>query len=504
MKAMIAFIFMVVSSHAAVKCPSIWTEYKSVQKVSYIFSSEFENGFKVKRIVNYRCVDEDVVQFNTTWETENYFDDRYEIVCDILVSACPKCANTRLKIAVWYRNRYWIGPILGLSDWSSWAERGNYFYLEKNCNKLYWTNWIEKTNCATSSQITLLRSCADCDGDALEQKYCDATGEAIDETDCYHYWGNWTEGLCVTTGCNTVGERVKTRKCLFGDEGQEANKVQLCFHGNESAIIKEECINTTTPDECVLQSSPRTSISDNTGFYVGIGVAVALIVILCILLAVKRYRRLKAPNLPPDNLTKPNLSYSYRFTNFRVKADKQSNDVARATEVSQQNPADTNKFANPRASANIRDVKGVKQAKQSKQENKPVEEPVVYDFAQIDDSDSQTFEQAPDHDVYKMATTDVSNAYEIETSDVSNPYEIEASDVSNVYKNETSDVPNLSEIATLADPNVYEIEDHLTQPAESNLSTAQSIEGEPEHSNTYSSLQSSSDAVESTYSKLER
>ena len=492
MKSMIVFIFTVTFAHAAIKCPSSWTEYNTIRIGSYMYSSEIENGFKVNRKVKYQCDDHDVVQFNTTWVAENDLGDNYEIVGNILEVACLRCTNTRLKIAAYYRTRK-KRPISGWYSWQSWVDRGIYSYLDKNCNILYWTNWIETKNCATSSQTTLRRSCADCNGEALEQIHCDATGHAVNETDCNHYWTNWTEEPCVTTGCKTVGKRVKTRKCLYGNEGQEATKVQLCSNSNESAIMTEECINTTIPDECVPQSSSKIGNADNMGFYVGIGVAVTLIVILCILLVVVRYRRLKATYMPPDNSTKPNLSYPYDFENFTVKTNKQLNDAARATEVSQQNPADTNKFANPRASANIRNFKGVKQAKLNKQEDKPVEEPVVYDFAQIDDSDPKTIEQASHHDVYEMATTDVSNAYEIETSDVLNAYEIE-----------TSDVSNASKIATLDDPNVYEIEDHPIQHAESNLSTAESIEGEPEHSNTYSSLQSSSDAVESTYSRLER
>ena len=53
-----------------------------------------------------------------------------------------------------------------------------------------------------------------------------------------------------------------------------------------------------------------------------------------------------------------------------------------------------------------------------------------------------------------------------------------------------------------ADPSVYKIEDPRLG-ADSNLPTAQSIEGEFEVGDTNSSLLSSSDAMESAYSKLE-
>ena len=102
------------------------------------------------------------------------------------------------------------------------------------------------------------RSCVDCDGDALEQKLCDATGPLKKRTDCIHFWGSCTEGLCITTGCNSVGERVRTRQRSY-NEGLVAIDVMLCSDGNESAIIAEECINATIPAECLPQSSSGTA-----------------------------------------------------------------------------------------------------------------------------------------------------------------------------------------------------------------------------------------------------
>ena len=131
----------------------------------------------------------------------------------------------------------------------------------------------------------------DCDGDAFEQRYCDATGHAVDENDCDYYCGNWTEKPCVTTGCNTVEERVRTRQCLY-DEGREVADVRLCSISNESAIMKEKCINNTIPIERFFYTSSETGNADINSFCFGIGVAVALIVILCILLVIVRYPRL--------------------------------------------------------------------------------------------------------------------------------------------------------------------------------------------------------------------
>ena len=304
----------------------------------------------------------------------------------------------------------------------------------------------------------------DCDGDALEQKYCDATGIAVDKNDCNHYWSNWTEGLCVTTGCNIVGERVATRECLYADE-REAYKVQLCSKSNESAVMKEKCINDTIPDEC--KPEPRTDNSNNTGFYLGIGVAVVLIVILCILLVNVRYCRHKPGHFPRTDNANPTVPSSYAFTNSTKKPTEQSDNVSQPAEINQQNPADAYQFANPTTkSANDRPFKSFNPAEQNKWKN----ESVAYDIAQIDGSNAYRFEQVSDQDVYVTETPHASNVYDIATS---------------------------------SDPNVYEVEDRF-QHANSNLPMAHSFEDEQGHNNTYSSLQSSNDVVESTYSKLER
>ena len=111
----------------------------------------------------------------------------------------------------------------------------------------------------------------------------------------------------------------------------------------------------------------------------------------------------------------------------------------------------------------------MKPTEQKKQKNGQIEEPVAYKITKIVGSNSNTFEQESDQDVYVIETLDVPNAFEIKTPNTSN-----------VYK-----------IAKLADPNVYKVEDQ-TLLAKLNLPTAQLIERDSEQNNTYSSLQSSS------------
>ena len=311
------------------------------------------------------------------------------------------------------------------------------------------------------------RSCVDCDGDAIEQKHCDATGHAANKTACNHYWGNWTEGPCVTTICNTEGERTKTRHCLY-DEGSEAINVWLCFNGNRSAIMKEKCINSTIPAECLSQISSETGSAENKRFYVGIGVVFALIVILCILLVFVRYSCHKSNHFPSIDTANLNQTSPYKFTNATVKTSEQSGNVFQLVELSQQNPSDAHQFI-PTTIANDRSFGDLKSMEQNKLEDELVEKTVAYDIAQIDGSNTCRFDQASDQDEYVIEISNVLNSFAI---------------------------------AMRTDPNVYEIKDAI-QHAESNLPMAHSIEGDPEQNNTYSSLQSSGDDVESTYSRLE-
>ena len=254
------------------------------------------------------------------------------------------------------------------------------------------------------------------------------------------------------------------------DNGHEAIFVRLCSDGNESAVMKQECINNSFSNDCEPQASPGTSKSNNAGLYVGIGMTVALIVILCILLVIVRYRRQKSTHFPQIDIAHQNQTSPYEFANARVETEEHLDNVSRPFEFSQQNSAEAYRLASQTTSANNCSLRDLKSTEQNKLEDELVEVPVAYDIAQIDDSKAQKFEQVSDQDLYVIETPDVSNAYEI---------------------------------AMQADPNVYKIEDS-SQHAESNLPAAQSIEGNPKLNNTYSSLQSSGGVVESAYSKLKR
>ena len=135
------------------------------------------------------------------------------------------------------------------------------------------------------------------------------------------------------------------------------------------------------------------------GFYIGIGVAVALIVVLCILHVFVRCRHHKLPQLPPSNTINVNQTSPYKFANATVKASEQLDNVSKPVELSQQHPADAYQFANPATSANNWSFKGLILAEQNKLEDELVEEPVAYDISQTDQSKAKRFEQAYDQGV---------------------------------------------------------------------------------------------------------
>ena len=465
----VVLVFTVTFADTAINCPSSWSEYKTVQEVSYRHSVSRENEVIVNRLVMYQCSEKNDIKFNTTWSVQKNSTEsfsRFRLQLDDISKFClnQNCTDIVLKIRVNYQRRVFYRNT-GWTRWAFWTTTGENSFLKKNCDKLYWTNWITTSTCETSSYIIRNRACMDCDGDALEQKYCDATGDAVAQENCNHYWGNWIERSSVTTGCNTIGERVRTRQCLY-DDRREANNVQFCFKSNESAVMKEKCTNNTIPVECLPQASTGTGDANNTAFYVGIGVAIALIVTLCILLVIVRCRRHKPELFAPTIVANPTVPSSCAFTNSTKKPNEQPDGVPQPAEINQPNPADEYQFANLTTSANKWPFKSLDLAEQNKRKN----EPVACNVAQINESDACRFEQASDH-----------RAYEIETPDASNVYDI----------------------ATSGDPNVYEVEDCF-QHADSNLPTVHSLEDEHGHSNTYSSLQSSNAFVESTYSKLER
>ena len=218
-------------------------------------------NFTIRRDTQYRCLDDNNVEFYTSrdgnisapqWVRNEYeFPWRFSGHCE------QKCNSQNVTLPVLYKNKR-IN--------STWSLLGNVTYLYKNCDKLYWTNWIETTNCSSSRHWDYVRYCEDCDGDEVDEKHCD--GNSTMQEDCQPIWSEWIEvGPCVVTGCSlTTGERKKRRECLYGD-GSEAMNYELC--SNTSAIVMEQCNSMKISSECEQFSFNN---SDNTGVYIGVGV----------------------------------------------------------------------------------------------------------------------------------------------------------------------------------------------------------------------------------------
>jgi len=404
-------------------------------------------NFTVYRRTTYRCSDDNNIHFNTTWRTETHFTSETENIqlrVGAILQLCinSKCNNVKLNVNVRSRSRRnWYYA------WSRWTN-GNYSFLKKNCDKLYWTNWIETANCKTSTHMKFRRSCIDCDGDTLEQRYCDANSHAVIENECNHYWSEWVEGNCFTSACNLTGERLKTRQCLYSRN--EVSDSALCSKNNESAIATETCTNTTLSVQCTQQNS--SCHSSKTDLYIGIGVAVPLIMIIFIILALIRYYRLKIAKILLRNKTKLNTSTTCEFAK-----DKFENKITKDNE---------------------------KNLDKTKQSEKPTSNITFKNSTVHEHEQSQNDEQQS-----KLSTGKLKFVARIQVSKNSQQNKIKAQNSFSTTE------PNVYDVAKQDDLHVYEIASPQHQ-REPNFTS----EKDP---NLYSNLQSPNDIAECTYSKLE-
>ena len=308
------FVFTMMSfSRSAIICPQhSWTEYKTVVEGPRSFVVEIYRSHRpvvnstIRRVTECRCPNDNDVEFRTNrrgqtfrfyWvRNTNYFNLTFSETCK------EECDSQNVTVQVEHRNDYH----------KEWQQLGNFTYVYKNCDKLYWTNWIETTNCSISHEKNYIRICAHCDSDTVDEKFCN--GNPTMQDDCQPTWGAFIEdGPCVVTGCNpNVGEQIKRRECIY-DDGSEATNPKLC--SNQSTRVVEQCTNNTLPIECTAHTSSATDV-ENTCLYIGIGVALALIVIFCIVLAVvlyrlQKYRKNSTPNpINPSALVIENHVYN--------------------------------------------------------------------------------------------------------------------------------------------------------------------------------------------------
>ena len=313
----IVFLFVLVGiAESGIICPKqSWTPLKNVtEEGSWSFSiptnysmSKTMVYVKMLKSLRYRCPNEDAVEMSSSQGFRYRRQDQgkiqqsfnFTISVETCKLACSdvtnrigfcnlECINdikVPLTVEVRYRRSFNHG---GSKQWAQWEETGQFSFLFKNCNKLYWSSWTETSNCTLSAQTTFARSCVDCDGDGVQPKYCE--GNFTKQTQCQPLWGAWGEaGPCKLIACNSTGERVRSRLCLYGD-GSEPADSQLC--SNQSSIVKEQCAGDAKQQAtaCQQTQSAGGGQSANTSVYVGIGIAVLLILALGFGFAAVRWR----------------------------------------------------------------------------------------------------------------------------------------------------------------------------------------------------------------------
>ena len=276
----INFLFLLLFiclSRCMITCPSSLRNYKVVEEGSWSFiipdNNQVNASFSITRDTDYYCFDSVNVIFHTTRRMHSSVDKRHGYYKFLESSFGPcgqQCNSKNVSIILSYRNRDW-------STWYRWSgskRLGEFVYLNKNCDKLYWTVWTELSNCSTLDRFIYARQCVDCDGEAVIATYCDE--DELKYIKCHHFWSEWVVmGQCNVIGCNSTGNRIRKRQCLYG-EGSETKNVQLCStYLNESDVMIEQCNNTNLALNCT-QSSSNTS--NFVGVYIGIGFAAFLFI----------------------------------------------------------------------------------------------------------------------------------------------------------------------------------------------------------------------------------
>ena len=444
-------VFTMISfSRSALICPQHrWAEYKTAVEGPWSFVMEIYGSdgpvvsSTIRRVTDYRCSNDNDVEFRTnrlrlilgpSWvHDRNTFRQLFSEICE------EECDCQNVTVQVNYYNY----------DYKKWYQLGDFTYVYKNCDKLYWTNWIETTNCSLSRKRYYVRICADCDSDSVDNKYCD--GDPTMQADCQPTWGAYIEeGLCVVTGCDpNAGEQTKRRECIY-DDGSEATNPTLC--SNQSTRVAEQCTNNTLPIECTARTSSATEF-DNTSLYIGIGITLALIVILCIVLAVVLYRRRK-----------------HRTNSTPIQINPSTLDLP----ISRSLATGSTVFGHEQSVIpNHYNSEQMSSSHEYEQEH-PIGRPIHQNF-QTGFSTANELEQLPASHAYELEQSVVPNAYEFEQCEDSNDYEC------------------ASNMPSGANPPI------MSQPT---YSTVQKHQKFTEENNEYSSLTTMNPVTESEYARL--
>ena len=213
--------------------PEIWTLYDSMDEKFLLNKTLF---VAIKKSVEYLCKRGDTLKLRTRLELIPQAPHIWSIKDSKGLDPCVgQCNSVNTTVDISYR--YHDSP---KSDTMS------IIYVDRNCNKVYWSPWTEAVSCAFSSVRKLRRSCLRCDGKefifekcnaaSFKEKYC--SGPQTKTEICVPSWSNWLEGNCSAVTCDATGERTRTRSCLFND-GSEAADTQKC--SSEPASVTDVC-----------------------------------------------------------------------------------------------------------------------------------------------------------------------------------------------------------------------------------------------------------------------
>ena len=289
------FVLSFFVSSLGIHCPQwSWADYKNVKEGSWSFdvpSSTYDVKVLLTRHSNYKCNSNSISFESRLWQSftlsssskSDYYN--FDLFPENNWRCSMECDIKLINIIVKYqtRSKQWGS----WTEWSSWVDIDEFPFLNKNCEKLYWTSWVETSNCKTSAHSTFTRNCMDCYNDTINQRYCN--GSTTKQVSCQPLWSDWGEaGNCISPPCNTTGEQTRTRKCLYGD-GSEASSGQLCSEGSPN--MTESCVTNNTMNICNTDISTDGTVESNSGLYIGIGVAGILLVILSVSLVISIHRR---------------------------------------------------------------------------------------------------------------------------------------------------------------------------------------------------------------------
>ena len=296
----ISVVAMVVSATYELQCPQLhWVEYKAVNEDSWSIllptsASNDHVNVTLWRRMDYWCSSTNLffdafitIQFRASEEIDKTRE--FRSIGFNGGDCLPHCRGVlqQRQLTQRYDNYFYEY----YDAWSSWTYLANLVFSKTNCESLHLTQWVQTSNCLTSPNLVYARNCTDCDGDYIDTRYCNEI--SLSQVPCRHAWSEWTKGDCVSSRCNSSGERVRTRNCLYGN-GSEALNVQLC--SDESPNITEPCVANITTNDCNFYTH-HTDVGSNVGLSVGIGAAFALLVVLTVLLTCVIYSRRKRDQL---------------------------------------------------------------------------------------------------------------------------------------------------------------------------------------------------------------